>query len=120
MYDSVKKSAELSSSISTKYNNVKKFTSSDLNIGLQDIYFLSAFVPLSASAPVSADDAWGAPAPPSQSSPSDDPFGDAASKSNDPWGSPSNDPTGKSHSTLGTHFPVHYFSFIPQSFAQIL
>lgn len=43
------------------------------------------FFPLSASVPVSTDDAWGTPAQPSDLSPSD-PFGDGKSKANDPWG----------------------------------
>lgn len=48
------------------------------------------------AAPVNADDAWGSPAPPADSSPSGDPFGDS-SKKDDPWGSLSsaaNDETG--------------------------
>lgn len=56
-----------------------------------------------AAAPLNTDDAWGSPAPPSDSSSSNDPFGDGASKSSDPWGAPSNatsNGTGKSNSTL--------------------
>ncbi|XP_034017006.1 epsin-1-like isoform X2 [Thalassophryne amazonica] len=49
------------------------------------------------SVAASTSDAWGSPAPPSVSSPSSDPFGDAVSKtstsSSDPWGTQSTTPS---------------------------
>lgn len=57
---------------------------------------ISALFPCQAAAPAGTDDAWGSPAPPLDSTPSSDPFGDGASKKSDPWGAPSQG-TGKSH-----------------------
>lgn len=79
-------------------------------------YWVFQFVPVlswliflcSCAAPVSTDDAWGSAAPPSDSSPSGDPFGDGASKKDDPWGAPSSAPsngTGKMFTLcLKAHF----------------
>lgn len=54
-----------------------------------EILNVSFVRPCAATAPVKADDAWGSPAPPSDSSPSGDPFGDG-SKKDDAWGALSN------------------------------